>query len=149
MPRDTKHRGGARESKRERTITAQVIVRSRSGKRISGDVAITSRTITDYVPSPEDAEAATLRFRELGFEIGPLVGISFSITALASKFEETFGVKLRVDDRGAVARAGSEPPPGGLELPAQTLPPELAKLVVTVTFAPPAELYGPSGSLFI
>src|SRR5262245_52839016 len=82
--------------------TAQVIVRSKSGKRIRGDVEITSRNISEYEPAPEDVAVAQKAFQTAGFEVGPLVGISFSVTAPLSGFERFFSTKLFVDTSGVV-----------------------------------------------
>jgi hypothetical protein len=109
-------------------------------------VPITTRNLADYAPAPEDAEAARRAFRDAGFEVGELVGISFSITAPRSRFEEVFGIRLRVDERGAVAASDREAPRGGLELPLGRLPRSLAERLVAVAFTPPAELHDGEGS---
>lgn len=76
----------------------------------------------------EAAERAQKHFAEQGFEVGPFVGISFSIAAPPDRFRETFG--------------GAEPPKGGGELPLDTLPDELRESVQAVaTDEPPA--FGP------
>ena len=147
MPRRAR-KTRAQSSDTERTISAQVIVRSASGKPIDGSVPITSENVSDYAPASDDVQAAQSAFRETGFEVGPLVGISFSIAAPLTRFEKTFGTKLRVDERGAVARVESDAPGGGLELPLAQLPRHLADRLVTVAFSPPADLHG-SGSLFV
>ena len=128
------------KSDAERAIAAQVIVRSASGARVRGDVPITSENVAEYAPAPEEAAAVTAAFRAAGFEVGAVVGISFSITAPLSRFEQYFDTRLRVDDRGAIAPAGGRAPSGGLELPLGALPDEVRERVVAVAFTPPADL---------
>ena len=125
--------------------SAQVIIRSQSGKRITGDTLITAETIRDYQPAEEDVDAARAAFTQAGFETGPCVGISFSITAAPQTFERFFATRLRVDERGVVAPDRGEGP-DGLELPLGALPGELSSRLVTVTFSPPAELFGGGSS---
>lgn len=144
MPEDARGHGRADA---DRTLSAQVVVRSGSGKRLGPGDAITSRNIHEYAPSGEDAAAAREGFRAAGFETGEVVGISFSITAPLSRFERFFGIGLEVDEQGAVAAAGSPAPAGGLELPLDALPSSLAGRLVAVAFSPPAELYGGEASL--
>jgi hypothetical protein len=73
------------------------------------------------------------QFRASGFDIGPLVGISFSIAAPVRRFEEFFQV------RGE--RQGPQPFPTD-ELPLSSLNPTLREHVDAVLFTqPPA--FGP------
>ncbi len=119
--------------------SAQVIVRAASGKRFDGHTAITVDSLPDYAPSAEDAEAARAAFAAAGFDCGPLVGISFSITAERALFEQFFGATLRGSPKGGdrVVRGGA----GGLELPLGSLPSALRERLVAVTFSPPADLH--------
>lgn len=135
-------------------ISAQALLRSKSGARVRGDVPITSENIAEYAPAAEDAAAAREAFRAAGFDVGDVVGISFSITAPVSTFESFFHVSLdagkdgTVTVKGATPSAGAEGRPGGeQELPLSGLPAPLAARLETVTFTPPAELYGPRGAL--
>jgi hypothetical protein len=74
------------------------------------------------------AELARRHFADRGFEVGPFVGISFSIAANPERFREAFG--------------GAEPDPKGGELPLESLPDELRGAVLAVaTDEPPA--FGP------
>ena len=130
----------SRERSSRAPVSAQVILRSASGAAIRGDTPITSANIRDYVPSPEDAAAAQEAFAARGFEVGPLVGISFSITAPAETFESTFGARLR-DRKGRVHVTGA-PDADALQLPLAKLPESLARRIVAVTFTPPAEIFG-------
>jgi hypothetical protein len=129
-----------------RTLAAQAIVRAASGKPLRGSEPITTRTIADHAPSREDAAAAREAFRKAGFEAGELGGISFTISAPQAHFEQFFGVKLDVDDRGAVGLAGRKAPKGGLELPLDHLPAELRGRLEAVAFESPADLHDDEGS---
>jgi hypothetical protein len=74
------------------------------------------------------AERAQQHFAERGFEVGPFVGISFSIAGSPDRFREAFN--------------GAEPDPKGGELPIDSLPAELRQAVQAVaTDEPPA--FGP------
>jgi hypothetical protein len=121
-------------------LSAQVIVRSRSGKQIRGDTPITTRNLADYAPSAEDANFARTAFARAGFQTGNLVGISFSITAPAAMFESFFGAAINSDAKGRIKVAGAADPEG-LEIPLGRLPEELAQRIVAVTFSPPADLH--------
>jgi hypothetical protein len=84
--------------------------------------AVTSATIEQFLPDPGAAERARAALAAAGFEVGPLVGPSFSITGPRRTFTATFG-----DD--AVA--------AGLDLPTHRLAADVRPLVRTVTFTPP------------
>ncbi|HXS32696.1 MAG TPA: hypothetical protein VN758_02840 [Solirubrobacterales bacterium] len=74
--------------------------------------------------SPSD-ERARRFFTEQGFEVGPMVGISFSIAAPLQEMERLFEGSERSAERGG-------------ELPLDRLPPEIRKTVLAVaTEAPP------------
>jgi hypothetical protein len=121
-------------------LSAQVIVRSQSGKQIRGDTPITTQNLADYAPSEEDANFLRAAFARAGFQTGNLVGISFSITAPAAVFQHFFGVAIHKDAKGLIKVAGAADPEG-LEFPLGRLPGELAQRIVAVTFSPPADLY--------
>lgn len=130
-------------SKRSKLISAQVVLRSASGKSFDSKTAITSENIDDYSPSQDSAASAAAGFSEAGFDVGNMVGNSFSITAPKSTFEKFFKIKLQVEERGDVKVAKGKGAPSGYELPLQALPPNLSQLVVAVTFSPPPD-FGPS-----
>src|SRR5687767_13675134 len=113
--------------KEERTLSAQVLLQPASGRELAGDSVITTETLGHYQPSPEAAERVRERYSRAGFEVGPLVGVSFSITAPASVFEKVF--------KGGVREAVKK----GLELSTKELPRELAEDIAAVTFTPPPD----------
>lgn len=109
----------------EPELSAQVILRSASGKRPTGDARITADTLHEFAPAADTVAEAARAFAALGFEVGPLVGISFSITASPARFDATFGAK-----RGAAALSTAK------------LRPQLRALIETVTFGRPPD-FGP------
>lgn len=127
--------------KKTQVLSAEVLLKSASGKRVTGKSVITAETLKDYAPSQETVTAARNGFANLGYQTGSMVGISFSITAPVSVFEHTFRVKLREGKKGGieVVRSGS---PIGLELPIDSLPAALQSLVTSITFTPPPD-FGP------
>lgn len=76
-------------------ISAQVILPSASRKTIDGEVVVTSENISDYAPSSEAVMKAQDMFRAKGFDVGNVVGISFSISAPVEVFENTFKLRVR------------------------------------------------------
>jgi hypothetical protein len=123
----------------ERTLSAQVLLRAASGRELKGDTAITAETLEHYLPSPEGARRARETLSQAGFETGPLVGNSFSITAPRATFEKFFRTRIRETEKGSWEFASS----GGMELSGAALPKELAADVEAVTFTPPPD-YGPT-----
>lgn len=145
---DVQRPGGAGPLAAQAPLTAQVIVRAASGKRLQGSEPITTRTLAEHQPSPGDVEAARAAFEAAGFDVGSLGGISFAVTAPQERFEQLFGIELDVDERGAVSLAGKKAPSGGLELPLDRLPATLRDRLETVAFTPPADLHGEKGATF-
>ncbi len=77
-------------------------------------------------------------FTNAGFEVHAPLGMSFSIAAKRSHFEEYFGQKLAIDDEdlfGAVTTEG-----GDAVLPLDPLPDDIRPMVRAVTFPPPPSL---------
>jgi hypothetical protein len=130
-------------SKKEQLVSAQVALKSASGKAFDGNTAITSENIADYSPSPDTVAAAAAGFQRAGFEVGNMVGNSFSITAPRSTFEKFFKIKLQSKDRGGLKVAASSGVPESYELPMKALPKDLAQHVAAVTFSPPPD-FGPT-----
>jgi hypothetical protein len=121
------------------TLSAQVVLRP-AGE--PSRLPITADTLLDHAPDPGDAAQVAEHLRAEGFEVGPLVGTSFAITASRTRFETTFGVHLEVE-RGpddAVSRVTTSE--GEFELPVGRLPTAVARHVSAVTFTPPPD-FGP------
>lgn len=123
-------------------ISAQVILKPRSGKVIGLDVPITSQNIREFLPSPEAVSQASQMFQEIGFEVGKPVATSFSITGPVSLFELTFQTILQMNRKKGVQALGSSGI-ASYELPLHHLPPRLLQLVQSVIFTPPPD-FGPS-----
>lgn len=124
-------------------LSAQVVLRSASGRSPGGETAVTAENVHEYAPAPAAAESARRAFAEAGFEVGEVAGNSFSITAPAATFEKVFKTEVRrTEDRGAKARGGASEGPG-YELPVDKLPASLARGVAAVTFTPPPD-FGPT-----
>jgi hypothetical protein len=123
-------------------ISAQVLIRSASGKRLGRNTAITTQNIEDYAPSAEAVARAKRAFMDAGFEVGNLVGNSFSISAPISRFEKVFHTQLRHQERGGieVAQASAS---ARYELPLTNLPDHIADVVEAVIFTPPPD-FGPT-----
>lgn len=124
-------------------LSAEVALQSASGKSFTGQTAITSENIADYLPSREVVEKARRAFAELGFAVSEPAGIGFSITAPASVFRKVFKIKLLSDNRGGIkAAAAAIGHEASYELPKATLPKELAQHLVAISFSPPPD-FGP------
>lgn len=125
-------------------ISAQVVLRSASGKSIRDQTAISTKNIKDYLPSAADIQAVTTAFARAGFEVSPVVGISFAITAPVSIFEKVFQTRIQRDARGGIkaTRTGQA---ATQELPLQSLPNEITERIEAVTFSPPPD-FGPTPS---
>jgi subtilase family serine protease len=127
---------------KEEILSAQVVLKPASGKSVDDRSQITSKNIKDFVPSTEAVSSATVSFRSAGFQVGQMVGNSFSITAPADTFEKVFHAHLeRHKSRGVeVVKGGGS---ASYELPLDALPKSLSTFIETVTFTPPPE-FGPT-----
>ena len=114
---------------RSEIISAQVMLLPASGKNIGPDTRITAENIEKFAPQPDAYKIASEAFRSTGFEIGSLVGVSFSITAPAGTFKNMFKVDLQRNVQG-----GIECTRGGLELPLDHLQDNTRQIIQTVTF---------------
>ena len=126
----------------QQVIAAQVVLRAASGKAPDGHSLITAETLKEFAPSEEAVARAKAAFSTAGFEVGPLVGNSFSITAPVGTFEKVFKTQLRRQEHGgieSVRQDGST----SLELPLGALPASVANPVAAVTFTPPPD-FGPT-----
>lgn len=122
-------------------ISAQVILRPSGGRVIDGTVVITAINLAEFAPSPSDVSLATTRFRSMGFDVGPIVGVSFSITGTVRTFERALGTRIRRrkdDDHEFVVKNK----PIGRELSGDRLPERIRTFVQAIVFPPPPD-FGP------
>lgn len=143
----------AHKQDRNRILSAQVVLRSASGRRLSGTENITSANIQEYMPSAETAALATQTFQQAGFETGPVVGNNLAITAPAHTFEHYFQAPQLPDSPIAPSSptgSGTDAPgtqtkrgAQDWELPLQHLPDALKPHIEAVTFTPPPD-FGPT-----
>jgi hypothetical protein len=98
--------------------------------------------VREVLPSAAVVQRAATAFADAGFEVGPVVGNSCSITAPKTTFEKVFGTKLHRNKQSGDVR----PAPHGAseyELPLSKLPKSVTQLVETVTLTPPPD-FGPT-----
>lgn len=125
------------QDRKELIASAQVVLRSASGRAPRGGDTISAATLARFLPAPDAVATVTQFFAAAGFDVGPAVGNSFSITAPATRFEQVFAVKPRRLPSGGLAGQG-----GGAELPLDVLPAPVRALIAAVAFpTPPA--FGP------
>ena len=126
---------------KSRIISAQVVLRSAEHKVPERTAAITSANLNNFVPSREDVNRSLKLFESSGFNVGPMVGISFSIGAPVDTFERVFHVRLREGRRGGVEAVVADGTVT-LDLPIDALPAAEAEVIAAVTFPTPPE-FGP------
>lgn len=124
-------------SRDEQIVSVQVALKPRLGTVIDGRTVITASNVSQFEPSEEAASQAISAFSAMGFEIGVMVGYSFSITGSVLRFEEVF--KTRIEDGQVLQEDGSRI----YELPLDAIPEELARDIALVTFTPPMD-FGPA-----
>lgn len=129
--------------KKQKELSAQVMLRSASGTAPGGSTAVTAENVRDYLPSSSSITEARRAFAEAGFEVGQVVGNSFSITASKGTFEKVFKIKLKEDKEKGVTAHREASDEGSYELPTSKLSEELRRDVVAVTFTPPPD-FGPT-----
>lgn len=111
-------------------VSAQVILRSESGRAFTGSTQITSENIHEFTPSARSVEAVSRAFEEAGFAVSSPVGVSFTITGTTELFETFFGVTLERHPTTGITISG-----GGNELPVGQLDESVRRHVVGVAFS--------------
>jgi hypothetical protein len=134
------HRSASAVATTDAPLSALVLVRAASGRRVAESAPIDAASVGAHQAAPSDVDAAQRACRERGFAVGPYVGISFSITAPRSTFEQLFDVHIQVAADGdvRVSRGGRQ---HARELPLDRLPSGLRKRLEAVTFAEPVDLH--------
>jgi subtilase family serine protease len=121
----------------EQIISAQVIPIASSGARIDGNTLITAQNINTYRPSEQTVQKVSAYFKQHGFEVSPLTGISFTISASAKHFTEFFKTAVTQDESGRIL-AGDR-----LEMKLDSVEKNIADSIASVTFVPLPD-FGPS-----
>jgi hypothetical protein len=127
---------------KDSVISAQVILRPASGQAIDGSVVISANNLAEFAPSPGTISSVAAEFRSQGFEIGPCVGVSFSVTGSIRTFEEFFGMRIRLSEDHAYEFVAKKKTVGH-ELSCAQLPEVLRKSVHAVVFPLPPD-FGPT-----
>ena len=130
----------------EQVISAQVLLVAATGRIVDGNTTITSQNIDDYRPSEATAQLVSQYFKKHGFEVSPLVGISFTISASARHFSEFFDTSL-AEDAASGIQAVPDSITASSELPLAQLEKTIADSIVSVTFVPPPD-FGPTNFSF-
>jgi hypothetical protein len=112
----------------EQPAAALVVLRPAGGGDVTGE-PITAATVREHQPDPQAAERARRAFADAGFEVGPLVGISFSIAGPRRLLESRFPGFDELEGTGA-------------ELPLDRLPADTADAVAAVVSEKPPD-FGP------
>ncbi|MGH9184037.1 MAG: hypothetical protein ACRDZ9_09595 [Acidimicrobiales bacterium] len=84
--------------------------------------------------------AVKAHFTSAGFEVHAPFARNFSIAARPAVFEEVFGDRLVIEERGLARSVTTEG--GGRELPLEALPEKVRGTVESVAFVPPPEVAG-------
>ncbi len=128
--------------RKDEIVSAQVILRPASGKPIDGRAIITAENVDQFAPERGAADAAAETFRAQGFDVGPVVGVSFSIAGTVGIFESFFGLLLRSGkDRTVEFVVGEKVL--AKELSGEKLPEGVRDCVQAVAFSPPPD-FGPT-----
>jgi len=114
-------------SKKQALLSAQVLLKPSTGA-MPRDADITAANVAALSPDPHTAADIRKRLADAGFEVGPLVGPSFSITAPPSVFKRVFKLSSPGSDLG--------------EIPLKHLPEPVRRAVAAVTFPSPPD-FGP------
>lgn len=116
-----------------------VLMRSASGMVPDLSIEITEKNLHLFAPDTAVVQRVATAFQALGFEAGPLVGISFSITAPARQFSKVFRTHLTQVDDGSIhaVKNGNR---DKLELPIDKLEQTISENVYRITFTAAADL---------
>lgn len=123
------------------TITAQVILFSKDHRIINGKTIITSDTIITFLPDEKTISEFLMIFRKNGFEVGEVIGISFSITGSQDTFEKFLGMQVMVEEDGSCVFVSNENSRYS-ELKNELLPEVIREGVQSIAFTRPPD-FGP------
>lgn len=114
-------------------ISAEVILKSISGRSLTDDVPITSKNIKEFQPSQETINETSQIISKFGFRVMPS-NITITIVGSKSLFEEVFDTNLEIDATTKevyVKKSDRD----------LTIPSSLRNLVEKVVFIPPPEYH--------
>ena len=114
------------------TISAEVILKSETGRSLTESTPITSENIKDFQPSQGTINKTSEILRELGFTVSPS-NITITIVGTKTLFEKVFDTKLQINTSN---KGISIPPTRDL-----TIPDSLRHIVEKVIFIPPPEYF--------
>lgn len=119
-------------------ISAQVILKTE--KKIDERTQITAENIHLYLPDNRPYLLISQEMTLKGFQVGNLVGISFSITSTANIFSEVFGVEFIQKEQNIYCSYND----GKLsqELPLNRLPKNMFEMISSIVFTPAPD-FGP------
>ena len=86
----------------KQVVSAQVLLKSHTGKEITGTTIVTSENIADFQPAPGVLESVSKAYEKAGFKVSAAVGNNFAITAPIEVFEREFHATLQMAESGAV-----------------------------------------------
>lgn len=115
------------------TISAEVILKSISGRSLTENTSITSNNIKDFRPSQETINEVVKIISELGFKVIPS-SITITIIGPKSLFEKVFNTRLEINT--TTKKISIIKPNKDL-----TIPESLRPNVERVLFIPPPEYY--------
>lgn len=127
-------------SQQKQKLSAIVLLRPATGRRITGKTQITSANLPEYLPAKDSAQRARVHFQQQGFDVSQLAAISFNITGDKEQFEKQFGGAIDIAKGYPRVRLGKDK--FAYQLPLDRLPASISEIVEAVTFEEPADLYG-------
>lgn len=121
------------KDKHIKTLSAQVILLSESGKKMEPKTPITSENVQEYLPAPETISVTQDYFAELGFDVQEGFGNSFAITGSKKLFQDVFNTKV-VKTKGKELKAKLKDQTKTSELPMDNLSRDMKRFVSEITF---------------
>ncbi len=122
-------------------VVALVVLKPANPRLAKSAGPVRAANVRAHQPDSERAEILRRTFAEMGFQVGPLVGTSFSIEGARTLFETRFGVRLEIADQQPARVADRD---DGALLPLSRLPEKLRREVEAITFGEPMS-FGPGG----
>ena len=105
------------------TVTALVVLRPPDGGSAVGIEPISRPQLDRILPTDDDVGVVAGGLATLGFDVGPMLGISMSITATRPTFEEVFGVTIEPDGATWTVIVRPDPSRGqDVEPPSEEIP---------------------------